>query len=62
MSLPAADIHHGRGYRFSLLMFKVVYYFVSALNWRRTYDGWRRHRFNVRDMGRLQGGTILKAD
>jgi hypothetical protein len=62
MSLLAADIHHGRAYRRSLLMFKVVYYVVSMLNWRRTYAGWKRHRFNIRDMGALRGETILKAD
>ena len=43
-------------------MFKVVYYFVSLLNWRRTYEGWKRHRFNIRDMGPLQGETIQRAD
>jgi flavin-dependent dehydrogenase len=63
MSLLAADIHQqGPRYRRSLLMFKVVYYFVSLLNFRRTYAGWKRHRFNVRDMGPLRGETILKAD
>jgi flavin-dependent dehydrogenase len=62
MSLLAADIDHGPAYRLSLFMFKVVYYFVSILNWRRTYAGWKRHRFNVRDMGQLRGETILKAE
>jgi len=62
MSLLAADIHHGAGYRRSLFMFKVVYYVVSLLNWRRTYGGWKRHRFNIRDMGPLSGETIQRAD
>jgi len=62
MSLLAADIHHGARYRRSLLMFKVVYYFVSILNWRRTYAGWKRHRFNIRDTGALNGETIMKAE
>ena len=62
MSLLAADLHHGPAYRRSLVMFKVVYYFVSVLHWRRTYAGWKRHRFNIRDMGPLRGETILKAD
>jgi len=62
MSLLAADLHHGSGYRRSLFMFKVIYYFVSLLNWRRTYQGWKRHRFNIRDMGLLQGETIQRAD
>jgi flavin-dependent dehydrogenase len=62
MSLLAADLRHGSAYRFSLVMFKVVYYFVSLLNWRRTYAGWKRHRHNIRDMGRLRGETVLEAD
>jgi flavin-dependent dehydrogenase len=62
MSLLAANIDHGPAYRASLVMFKAVYYLVSILNWRRTYEGWKRHRFNVRDMGALRGETILKAE
>lgn len=62
MSLLAADIHHGPAYRFSLLMFKLIYYVVSVTNWRRTYAGWKRHRLNIRDMGPLRGETIMKAD
>jgi flavin-dependent dehydrogenase len=62
MSLLAADLQHGLRYRLSLVMFKAIYYFVSVLNWRRTYAGWQRHRLNIRDMGPLKGETILKAD
>jgi len=62
MSLLAADIHHGPAYRRSLFMFKVVYYFVSLVNLRRTFAGWKRHRFNIRDMGALNGETIQRAD
>ena len=62
MSLLAADLQHGLPYRFSLFMFKAVYYFVSVLNWRRTYAGWKRHRFNIRDMGALRGETIVNTD
>ena len=60
MSLLAADIRHGPDYRRSLFMFKAIYYFVSLINLRRTWAGWKRHRFNVRDMGALKGETILK--
>ena len=60
MSLLAADTRHGPDYRRSLFMFKAIYYFVSLINLRRTLAGWTRHRFNVRDMGTLQGETILK--
>ena len=59
MSLLAADIRHGPDYRRSLFMFKAIYYFVSLINLRRTWTGWKRHRFNVRDMGALKGDTIL---
>jgi len=62
MSLLAADIHHGPAYRRSLFMFKVVYYFVSLVNLRRSLAGWKRHRFNIRDMGALNGETIQRAD
>jgi flavin-dependent dehydrogenase len=62
MSLLAADLRHGLPYRFSLLMFKVVYYVVSLTHLRRTYAGWRRHRFNIRDMGLLKGETIQRAE
>ncbi len=60
MSLLAADLRHGTSYRLSLTMFKLIYYFVSVLNWRRTFEGWKRHRHNIRDMGLLKGETILK--
>ena len=62
MSLLAADLGHGLPYRLSLVMFKLVYYVVSLTHWRRTYAGWKRHRFNIRDMGMLKGETIVKAD
>ncbi len=58
MSLLAADIDHGPAYRRSLFMFKVVYYFVSILNWPRTYAGWKRHKVNIQDTGALRGETI----
>ena len=59
MSLLAADTRHGPDFRRSLFMFKAIYYFVSLINLRRTWAGWKRHRFNVRDMGALKGETIL---
>ncbi|WP_423455602.1 NAD(P)/FAD-dependent oxidoreductase [Ottowia sp. VDI28] len=62
MSLLGADIHHGAAYRRSLFMFKVLYYVISVVNFRRTYAGWKRHRFNIRDMGALRGENIMNAD
>lgn len=61
MSLLAADIHHGSAYRRSLWMFKAIYYFVSLMYPRRTYEGWKRHRDNIRDYGPLRGETIQKS-
>jgi len=58
MSLLAADLEHGLPFRLSLAMFKVVYYIVSVADWRLTENGWKRHRFNIRDMGMLKGETI----
>jgi len=34
---------------------------VSTLrHLRRSFAGWRRHRFNIRDMGALRGETIIE--
>ncbi|MBO9515583.1 MAG: tryptophan 7-halogenase [Variovorax sp.] len=62
VSLLGADLDPSAPYRLSLFGFKVLYYFVSIMNWRRTLAGWKRRRFNIRDMGPLQGETVLKAD
>jgi flavin-dependent dehydrogenase len=62
MSLLAADLGHGLAFRGSLVMFKVIYYIVSTLNWRRSYEGWKRHRYNIREMGMLQGENVLKTN
>ena len=58
MSLLAADIHHGPAYRRSLFMFKVLYYAISIAHLPRTVRGWRRHRVNIQDHGKLRGETI----
>jgi flavin-dependent dehydrogenase len=62
MSLLAGDIYRGTPTRGPLGMFKFLYYFISVTHMRRTWEGWKRHRFNVRDMGMLKGETILKSD
>jgi flavin-dependent dehydrogenase len=62
MSLLAADIHQGKAYRRSLRMFKLLYYVISVLNWRRTYAGWKQRRRNIRDWGPLEGETVLRPD
>lgn len=62
MSLLAGDIYRGTPMRGPLGMFKVLYYFISITHMRRTWEGWKRHRFNIRDMGMLKGETILKSE
>ena len=58
MSLLAGDVHGRRPYWWSLQAFKGIYYMISLGNLRRTFAGWKRRRFNVRDMGPLNGETI----
>ncbi|ARU06748.1 hydroxylase [Comamonas serinivorans] len=62
MSLLAADLHHGPAFRRSLFMFKVLYYAISIAHFPRTYRGWKRHRVNIRDHGKLRGETIQQQD
>ena len=28
----------------------------------RAYDGWKRHRYNIRDVGQLKGETFVAGD
>ena len=62
LSLLAADLTPKPGFRRSLLMFKLVYYFISVTNWRRTYAGWKRRAANVQDHGPLRGETVMRTD
>ncbi|WP_436293695.1 NAD(P)/FAD-dependent oxidoreductase [Variovorax sp. LjRoot178] len=62
MSLLAGDIYGSTPMWGALRMFKFVYYLVSLRYLRRTWRGWRRHRYNIRDMGQLKGETILKPE
>ncbi|MDM0116541.1 NAD(P)/FAD-dependent oxidoreductase [Variovorax sp. J22R133] len=62
MSLLAGDIYGNTPMWGALRMFKVIYYLISLRHWRRTWNGWKRHRFNIRDMGKLRGETVLKGD
>ena len=61
MSLLAGDVHGKKPYWWSLQAFKGIYYLISIGNLRRTFAGWKRRRFNIRDMGLLQGETIQQA-
>ena len=58
LSLLAGDLYGKTPFWASLWMFKAVYYLISLGNLRRSWRGWRRRGFNIRDMGLLKGETI----
>ena len=58
LSLLAGDIYGETPMWWGLRRFKALYYLISWFNARRTWRGWRKHRFNIQDMGKLQGETI----
>jgi len=60
LSLLAGDIYGKTPIWTSLRILKGIYYLISLKNIRRTYNGWRRHHFNIREMGQLEGETIMK--
>jgi len=62
LSLLAADLAPKPGFARSVFMFKLVYYFISVTNWRRTYAGWKRRGLNGADHGPLRGETVMKAE
>ncbi|KNZ33645.1 MAG: hydroxylase [Methylibium sp. NZG] len=58
MSLLAGDIYGKTPYALSLKAFKGIYYMISLANLRRTFNGWKRKRVAVRNLGLLNGETI----
>ena len=58
LSLLAGDLYGQTPIWGSLWALKGIYYLVSLKSLRRTWRGWRRRHFNIRDMGALQGETI----
>lgn len=60
MSLLAGDIYGKTPIWRSLRILKALYYGVSLLEWRRTFTAWRRRAHNVRDLGPLQGETVVE--
>ncbi|HYP81766.1 NAD(P)/FAD-dependent oxidoreductase [Variovorax sp.] len=61
MSLLAGDIYGNTPMWWGLRRFKILYYVIAVLHPRRTWRGWRRHRNNIRDLGKLQGETVMEA-
>ena len=60
MSMLAGDIYDKTPIWGALRAFKAIYYMISLRHLRRSFAGWRRHRFNIRDMGALRGETIIE--
>jgi len=60
MSLLAGDLYGRVPITASLLAMKATYYLISLRNPLRTFAGWRRRHFNIREMGMLQGETIQR--
>ena len=58
MSLLAGDIFGSTPMWWGLRRFKILYYVIAVTHPVRTWRGWKKHRFNVRDMGKLRGETI----
>ena len=61
LSLLAGDLYGKTPIAASLLALKGMYYMISLKNLRRSFEGWRRRRHNIRDMGPLKGETIVEA-
>jgi len=59
LSLLAGDIFGKTPIWGSLALLKGVYYISSLANMRRTYTAWKMRRKNIRDLGPLNGETVL---
>ncbi|WP_411565018.1 NAD(P)/FAD-dependent oxidoreductase [Rubrivivax sp. A210] len=58
LSLLAGDIFGRTPIGPSLRFFKLVYYLSALRDWRTTLAAWRLRRFNIRDVGALEGENI----
>jgi flavin-dependent dehydrogenase len=62
LSLLAGDLYvKSTARRLSMWAFKGIYYGISLRSLGRSIAGWRRRRHNIRDMGPLQGETVIEA-
>lgn len=59
LSLLAGDIYGKTPIWSSLRILKGLYYMVSLANFRRTWRAWRQRRHNIRELGPLQGETVM---
>lgn len=60
LSLLAGDIFGKTPIWRSLIILKGLYYIASISNMGRTWRAWRRRRVNIRDVGPLQGETVVE--
>jgi flavin-dependent dehydrogenase len=61
LSLLAGDIYGETPIWGGLRRFKAVYYLISLRHLRRSFRGWRRRQYNIRDMGRLRGENVVES-
>ena len=61
LSLLAGDLYGRTPIWASLWALKGIYYMISLKHLRRSWRGWRRRHFNIRDAGPLKGETIVEA-
>ena len=61
LSLLAGDLYGKTPIWPSLWALKGIYYMISLQHLRRTWNGWRRRRGNIRDVGLLPGETVVDA-
>jgi len=59
MSLLAGDIYGQTPMWWGLRRFKILYYLIAVFHPMRTWRGWRKHRNSIKDMGKLQGESIM---
>ena len=59
MSLLAGDIYGKTPMWWGLRRFKILYYLIAVFHPMRTWRGWRKHRNSIKDMGKLQGESIM---
>jgi flavin-dependent dehydrogenase len=60
LAVLAGDIFGRRPYRASLWVFKLIYTVTALGHLPRTLRAWRARRHNVRDLGPLQGETVME--
>jgi flavin-dependent dehydrogenase len=59
LSLLAGDIYGKTPIWGSLRVLKGLYYMVSLMNFKRTWHAWRQRQLNIRELGPLQGETVM---